>query len=258
MRSVLFEKKGPIGRITLNRPNQRNALSLELMEEMQKQLNSIAMDRNIRVIIINGNGPDFCSGHDLNELVGKNNDIDHYRKIFSTSTDLMKTLHNIPQPAIAQVHGVATAAGCQLVAACDLAIADRNARFATPGVKIGLFCITPMVPLCRVIGRRRALDMLLTGRFVSSSEAEKFGLINRVIDSEMLKEETEKLALEIAQYSLFTLEHGKKAFYEQVDNDESTAYDFSKEEIAKNCLTEDAQEGIKSALEKRKPVWKDK
>jgi enoyl-CoA hydratase/carnithine racemase len=227
------------------------------MEETQNQLNLISNDRSIRVIIINGNGPDFCSGHNLNELVGSDHDIDHFRKIFSTSSEMMKTLHHIPQPVIAQVHGIATAAGCQLVAACDLAIAESNARFATPGVKIGLFCITPMVPLSRVIGRRRALDMLLTGRFISAQEAERFGLINRVVNIEQLNEETEKWALEIAQYSLFTLEHGKKAFYEQIDYDETKAYDYAKEEIAKNCLSNDAQEGMKSALEKRKPIWKD-
>jgi enoyl-CoA hydratase/carnithine racemase len=159
---------------------------------------------------------------------------------------------------IAQVHGIATAAGCQLVATCDLAIAESDAKFATPGVKIGLFCITPMVPLCRIIGRRRALDMLLTGRFVSAQEAEKIGLINRIVEHKKLAEETEKLALEIAQYSLFALEHGKKAFYEQIDSSESAAYDYAKEEIALSCLSEDAQEGMRSALEKRKPVWKDR
>jgi len=258
MKYILFEKNGPIGRITLNRPNQRNALSLGLMVEMQNQLNQIATNRNIRVIIINGNGPDFCSGHDLKELVGNNHDIEHFRNIFSTSTEMMNTIHQLPQTVIAQVQGIATAAGCQLVTACDLAIADSNARFATPGVKIGLFCVTPMVPLSRIIGRRRALDMLLTGRFVSAQEAERFGLINRVVDPEKLTEETEKWAQEIAEYSLFTLGHGKKAFYEQIDYDEKTAYDYAKEEIAQNSLSEDAQEGMKSTLEKRKPIWKDR
>ena len=258
MKSIIFEKKGPIGWITLNRPDQRNALSLELMNEMQERLNLLSKDRNIRVIVIKGNGPDFCAGHDMNELTGKNYDIDHFRKIFSVCTELMKKFHRIPQPVIAQVHGIATAAGCQIVAACDLAIADSKAKFATPGVKIGLFCITPMVPLCRIIGRRRALDMLFTGRFVSAKEAEKIGLINRVVDPKNLADETEKWATDIAQYSLRTLEFGKKAFYKQVDYDELTAYYYAKEEIAKNCLLEDAQEGMKAALEKRKPVWKDR
>jgi len=258
MKFILFEKKGSIGWITLNRPDQRNALSLALMDEMQKQLNLLQKDRSVRVIVIKGNGPDFCAGHDMNELVGKNYDLEHFRKIFSTSSEMMQTLHHIPQPVIAQVHGVATAAGCQLVAACDLAIADSRAKFATPGVKIGLFCITPMVPLCRIIGRRRALDMLLTGRLISSKEAEKFGLVNKVVKPEKLAEETRRWAMKITKYSLFTLEFGKKAFYEQVDYDELKAYNYAKEKIAKNCLSEDAQEGMKATLEKRKPIWKDR
>jgi enoyl-CoA hydratase/carnithine racemase len=178
MESILFEKKGPVGWLTLNRPEQRNALSLELMDEMQKQLNLVAKDRDIHVVVIRGNGPAFCAGHNMNELVGENYDIHHFRKVFSVCSDMMQTIHQLPQPVIAQVHGIATAAGCQLVAACDLAIAESDTRFATPGVKIGLFCSTPMVPLCRVIGRRRSLEMLLTGRFISAQEAEKFGLVN--------------------------------------------------------------------------------
>ena len=161
MKFILFEKKGPIAWIILNRPKQRNALSLELMEEMQDQLNLVGKNRKIRVVIIMGKGPDFCSGHDMNELVGKNYNINHFRKIFSASSKLMQTLHHMPQPVIAQVHGTATAAGCQLVASSDLAIADSKTKFATPGVKIGLFCITPMVPLCRIIGRRKALAHIL-------------------------------------------------------------------------------------------------
>jgi enoyl-CoA hydratase/carnithine racemase len=255
MRYILFEKKGPIGHLILNRPDQRNALSIELMKEIYNKLEEIAVDRSVKVIIIKANGPDFCAGHDMNELVGK--DLEHYRKIFSISTNMMKKLHEIPQPVIAQVHGIATAAGCQLVAACDLAIADTNAKFATPGVKIGLFCTTPMVPLCRIIGRRRALDMLFTGRFVSSTEAEKIGLINKIVEIERLSDETENWAMEIAQYSLSTLEFGKRAFYKQIDYDELEAYNYAKEEIAKNCLSNDAQEGIKAALEKRKPDWKE-
>ena len=255
MRYVLFEKKGPIGHLILNRPEQRNALSIDLMQEIYNKLIEISSDRTIKVLIIKANGPDFCSGHDMNELIGK--DLDHYRKIFSISTNMMKQIHEIPQPVIAQVHGIATAAGCQLVAACDLAIADTNTKFATPGVKIGLFCTTPMVPLCRIIGRRRALDMLFTGRIVTSMEAVKIGLINKVVEPEKLSEETENWAMEIAQYSLSTLEFGKRVFYKQIDYDEIEGYEYAKEEIAKNCLSEDAQEGIKAALEKRKPVWKD-
>ena len=258
MKSVLFEKKGHAGIITLNCPEDRNALSLELMDEMQKQLDLIAKDRDTRVIVIRGNGPAFCTGHNINELVGEEYDIEHFRNVFSVCSNLMQTLQKTPQPVIAQVHGAALAAGCQLVAACDLAIADNKTKFSTPGVKIGLFCSTPMVPLSRVIGRRRALDMLLTGRFVSAQEAEKFGLINKIAEPENLSKETENWAEEIAKFSLFTLELGKKAFYHQTDLDEGSAYDYAKEAIANNCLSEDAQEGMKAFLEKRKPEWKDR
>ena len=258
MKPVLFEKKGHVGIITLNSPEDRNALSLELMDEMQKQLDLIAKDRDTRVIIIRGNGPAFCVGHNINELVGEDYDIEHFRNVFSVCSNLMQTLQKMPQPIIAQVHGVAMAAGCQLVAACDLAIADINTKFSTPGVKIGLFCSTPMVPLSRVIGRRRALDMLLSGRFVSAQEAEKFGLVNKIVDPENLMQETENWAEEIAKFSLFTLEFGKKAFYHQIDQDEGSAYNYAKEAIANNCLSEDAQEGMKAFLEKRKPEWKDR
>jgi len=256
MKHIIFEKKDYIGWITLNSPKQRNALSLGLMNEMQEQLNKISKDKEIKVVVIKGNGSDFCTGHNLKELVGKDYDINHFRKIFSVCSDMMQTLHKIHQIVIAQVHGIAMAAGCQLVAACDLAIADTNAKFSTPGVKIGLFCSTPMVPLSRLIGRRRALEMLLTGRFVSAKEAEKIGLINKVVPPEKLADETKKWAEEIAQYSKHTLKLGKKAFYSQIDMDEKSAYNYAKEVISKNCLDHDAQEGMKAFLEKRKPKWK--
>ena len=258
MKILLFEKKDKVGLITLNCPEKRNALSLELMAEIQKYLKIISKDRDIHVIIIRGNGPAFCTGHDIKELVGEKYNIHHFRKVFSVCTDMMQSFHKMPQPIIAQVHGVAMAAGCQLVAACDLAIADSKTKFCTPGVKIGLFCSTPMVPLSRIIGRRRALDMLFTGRFVSAQDAEKFGLINKVVSPNNLAEETERWAMEIAQYSRFTLEFGKKAFYNQIDKDEASAYNYAKEAIAQNCLSEDAQEGMKAFLEKRKPQWKDR
>lgn len=258
MKHLLFEKKEKIGWITLNRPAERNALSLELMNEMQKQLDLISKNKEILVVVIKGNGPAFCVGHDIKELVGKDYDIHHYREIFSICSDLMQSLHQIPQPVIAQVHGVAMAAGCQLVAACDLAIAEKNSKFSTPGVKIGLFCSTPLVPLSRVIGRRRALDMLLTGRFVSAKEAEKFGLVNKVVEHSNLLKETKKWAEEIASYSLFTLGFGKKVFFTQIDQKEDFAYNYGKEAIAFNCLSYDAQEGMNAFLEKRKPKWKNK
>jgi enoyl-CoA hydratase/carnithine racemase len=258
MKSIIFEKIDQVGLITLNRPDQRNALSLELMNEMQEQLDLISKDPDIHVIVIKGKGYAFCTGHNINELVGEKYDINYYQNIFSTCTKLMQTLHDLPQPVIAQVHGAALAAGCQLVAACDLAIADSKTKFSTPGVKIGLFCSTPMVPLSRVIGRRRALDMLLTGRFVSAQEAEKFGLINKVVEPDKLEEEVERLAKDIAKYSVYTLEFGKKVFYHQVDQDENSAYNYAKEAMVKNCLSEDAQEGMKAFLEKRKPKFKEK
>jgi enoyl-CoA hydratase/carnithine racemase len=257
MKPLLFEKKVPVGWFTLNRPKQRNALSIELMNEMKKKLNFVAKEQEIRVVVIRGNGPAFCTGHDMKELLGKNYDIHHFRKIFLLCSEIMQTLHKMPQPVIAQVHGVAMAAGCQLVAACDLAIADSNTKFSTPGIKIGLFCSTPMVPLSRIIGRKRALEMLFTGRFVTAQEAEQFGLINKVVNPDKLAEETENWAMEIGQYSRFTLEFGKKAFYFQIDMDERSAYNFAKEAMAENCIAEDAQEGMRAFLEKRKPKWKD-
>jgi enoyl-CoA hydratase/carnithine racemase len=171
---------------------------------------------------------------------------------------MMQTLHKLPQPVIAQVHGIATAAGCQLVAACDLAIAETGAQFATPGAKIGLFCTTPAVPLVRVIGRRRAMEMLLTGRFISAEEAERFGLVNQVVSLDKLSQETKKLAMDMAQYSRYTLAFGKHTFYSQVDLTEPSAYEYATHAIAMNCLDIDAQEGIKAFLEKRAPVWKNR
>jgi enoyl-CoA hydratase/carnithine racemase len=256
MESVLFERDETLGYLTLNNPEKRNALSLDVMFEMIDKLDRVAEDPDVHVVIIRGNGPVFCAGHDLNEVVSHSDDIHYTRRIFTTCNLMMQRLHRLPQPVIAQVHGIATAAGCQLVAASDLAIAEAGARFATPGVKIGLFCTTPMIPLVRVIGRRRALEMLMTGRFVSAEEAERFGLVNRIVPPKQLAEETREWALEIAQFSRFTLSLGKQAFYEQVDLDEKSAYDHAKEVIAMNCMAEDAKEGMGAFLEKREPKWK--
>ena len=257
MSPVLFEKKENVGYLTLNRAESRNALSLEVMYNIQDRLKDITQNREVRVLVIRGNGPGFCSGHNLKEVADPEYDIHHFRKIFTVCSEMMQTLHKMPQPVIAQVHGIATAAGCQLVAACDLAIAESGARFSTPGVNIGLFCSTPMVPLSRVIGRRRALEMLLSGRFISAKEARQFGLVNKVVEPEQLADATAQWADEMAQHSLFTLEFGKRAFYSQIDMDEPSAYNYAKEAIAINCLAKDAQEGIRAFLEKRKPEWKD-
>ena len=255
MEPVLLEKEASVAWLTLNRPEKRNALSVELMSGVLEKLGEVAEDPSIRVLVIRGKGPVFSAGHDLKEMVGEGKEIHYLRHIFDTCNKMMLRLHQLPQPVIAQVHGIATAAGCQLVAACDLAIAEEGARFATPGVKIGLFCTTPMVPLVRVIGRRRAMEMLLTGRFISAEEAERFGLVNRIVPSDRLAEETRKWALELAEFSRFTLAFGKQAFYHQIDLDEDAAYGYAKEAIAMNCLAEDAQEGISAFLEKRTPQW---
>jgi enoyl-CoA hydratase/carnithine racemase len=257
LKSVLLEKDGPIGWLILNRPDKRNALSIEMMSEVLQTLDVVAEDETIRALVIRGNGPIFSAGHDLKEVVSHKDDLPYLHRIFAVCNRMMLRVHELPQPVIAQVHGIATAAGCQLVAASDLAIAESDARFATPGVHIGLFCTTPMVPLVRVVGRRRAMEMLLSGRFISSDEALSFGLVNRVVAPDRLAEETRKWAYDIAQFSRFTLALGKRAFYEQVDLDEKSAYAYAKEVISMNCMAEDAAEGMNAFLEKRKPQWRD-
>lgn len=256
MEPVLLEKENHVGWLTLNRPDKRNALSIDVMTRVFEKLKLIEGDPDIHVVVLKGNGPAFCAGHDLQEMSGPQYDLSHFSRIFELCTEMMTKLHQLPQPVIAQVHGIATAAGCQLVAACDLAIAEEGTRFATPGVKIGLFCTTPMIPLVRVIGRRRALEMLMTGRFVSAREAESFGLVNKVVPAEELEEATRSWAEELAQFSSYTTAYGKRAFYAQVDLDERSAYNYAQQAIAANCLADDAQEGIGAFLEKREPHWK--
>ena len=258
MQPVLFEKDGPVGWLTLNRPEKRNALSLNLMEDMLDKLNLLAKDQTIRVAVIRGNGPAFCAGHDINELTGTDFDAHHFYKIFSLCAEMMQAINALPQPVIAQVHGIATAAGLQLVAACDLAIAETGARFATPGVKIGLFCSTPAVSLVRAIGRKRSIEMLLSGRFVSAEEAEKFGLVNRIAPPKMLAELTRNWAMELARHSRYTLAFGKQTFYKQADLDAPSAYNYASNAMVMDCLAEDAQEGMLAFLEKRKAEWKNR
>lgn len=249
-----FESEGGIGIIILNRPEKRNALSLELLQELSALLTSISENRETRVVIIKGEGKVFCAGHDISQLI--NHEMTFYKAIFDTCVEVMEKIQHLPQPVIAQVHGVATAAGCQLVAACDLAVAEEDTLFGTPGVKVGLFCTTPAVPLVRAVGRKRALDMLLTGRMISAKEAEQYGLINKVVPGDQLTAETTALARRIAEASPLTLSIGKSAFYTQVNLADSQAYDYAKQAIVNNLFAEDAQEGLSAFLEKRKPAWK--
>jgi enoyl-CoA hydratase/carnithine racemase len=250
---VLVRRDGPAARITLNRPAQRNALSLELMREVTAALGELGGDTSVRAIVIEGAGPAFCAGHDLGEMVGR--DLAFYQQVFDVCTEMMDAVHGAPQPVIARVHGIATAAGCQLVAACDLAVAAAEARFATPGVKIGLFCSTPMVPLSRAIGRKRALEMLLTGTPIDAATALEWGLVNRVVPADGLDATVDELVAAIARSSSLTVGIGKRAFYDQIDLDEARAYDLTKTVMSMNMLAADAQEGIGAFLEKREPTW---
>jgi enoyl-CoA hydratase/carnithine racemase len=249
-----FHEENHIGFLSLNRPDKRNALSVEVLQELHRLLSTIGRNGDVRVVILKGEGRMFSAGHDISDLV--EGDLAGYREVFDTCIDVMEKIQQLPQPVIAQVHGIATAAGCQLVAACDLAVAEEGALFGTPGVKIGLFCTTPGVPLVRAIGRKRALEMLLTGRMLSAQEAEQYGLINRVVPLDRLAEATRNLAQQIAQASAMTLRIGKEAFYGQVNLADSQAYDYAKRVMVTNLFAEDAQEGLTAFLEKRKPVWK--
>ena len=255
-RDIRFQSGEGIGFITLNRPEKRNALSMNLMAEMIDLLKTIKKNPEVRVVIIRGEGSVFSSGHDLSEML--EGSVVSYRCVFDACTEMMQAIRDLPQPVIAQVQGMAAAAGCQLVATCDLAIAEEGARFATPGVRIGLFCHTPQVPLTRAVGRKRALEMLLTGRPISADEAERYGLINKVVPADRLAKETLSLAKHIAQASPLTLSLGKKSFYSQIETDEARAYNYAKEMMSLNAMTEDAQEGISAFLQKRDPQWKGK
>jgi len=251
--AILFEPDGHLARITLNRPSRRNALSMEMMQELLDCLDKIAQDREIHGVVLAAAGKAFSSGHDLSEMVGR--DINDYRRTFDVCADLMMKLQSIPQPVVAEVQGVATAAGCQLVATCDLAIASEEATFATPGVRIGLFCTTPMVALTRAVGRKRALAMLLTGDMIDAHTAADWGLVNKVVPASELRAETRKLAERVAQASPLTVSIGKQAFYAQIDLDQPKAYAYAKEIMTLNSMAADAQEGISAFLEKRTACW---
>jgi len=253
-KNILVGTEGPIGLITLNSPQTMNALSKNMIGELIRAFRSMGKDPAVRAIIVKANGKNFCAGHFLKEMV--DGDVVEYKFIFDQCSEMMMTVHEVPQPVIAQVHGVATAAGCQLVATCDLAVADDTSRFATPGVRIGLFCTTPMVALSRAVPRKHAMDMLLTGRMISVDEALRFGLVNKVVPEADLEKTTMELALSLAESSPLVLAMGKRAFYAQIDLDEPRAYEYAGGVITVNLMAEDAQEGIKAFLEKRKQTWK--
>lgn len=253
---IKYSSKGPVGYLTLNNPSKINALSKLMISELIHALGVIAADEALKVLVIRAAGKHFCAGHFLAEMV--NGDVSEYKSIFDQCNRMMQMIHDIPQPVIAQVQGIATAAGCQMVAWCDLAVAEEGAKFATPGVKIGLFCTTPSVAVVRAIGRKAAMEMLLTGRYIPAREAKEIGLINRVVPLDELETETEALANQIAEASRFVLSIGKQAFYAQVDQSDSDAMDFAKQTMIMNLGAEDAQEGIKAFMEKRAPVWKNK
>jgi enoyl-CoA hydratase/carnithine racemase len=251
--SILIERDTPVATITMNRPEKRNALSSEMMRELDDALRTLSAESDVRAIVLAANGPAFSAGHDLRELV--DGDINRYRAVFDLCTELMNTIQAIPQPVIARVHRIATAAGCQLVATCDLAVAAEEATFGTPGVKIGLFCTTPMVALSRAIGRKRALQMLMTGKTISAETAADWGLVNAVVSAADLESATRDLALSIANASSLIVALGKQAFYTQIDLDQPKAYAYAKEVMSMNAMAADAQEGMCAFLEKRQPVW---
>ena len=251
--NVLFERDGAVAYVTMNRPDKRNALSLDHMRELTRCLKSIGESGKASVVVLAGEGKAFCAGHDLSEMVGR--DPAFYRHLFDACTELMETIQAIPQPVIGRVHGVATAAGCQLAATCDLIVASEDAKFATPGVKIGLFCSTPMVALSRAVGQKKAMEMLLTGDFISAEEALAEGLVNKVVSAEELDGAVRTLADKISEASPLVVGVGKGAFYRQVEMPTGQAYAYTKEVMSFNASFADAQEGICAFLEKRKPEW---
>jgi enoyl-CoA hydratase/carnithine racemase len=252
-RNLLVSAEGGAAHVTLNRPDKRNALSLELMEELIGALREVSGRDSVRAIVIGAAGPAFSAGHDLSEMIDR--DEAFFAHLFGTCTVMMETIQELPQPVIARVHGIATAAGCQLVAACDLAVAAEGARFGTPGVKIGLFCSTPMVPVVRAVGRKRALQMLLTGETIDALTALDWGLVNLVVPASELDSAVASFVDAIARSSSYTVAVGKRAFYDQVDRAEHDAYERTKAVMTENALAADAQEGMSAFLQKRAPTW---
>jgi len=254
---MLEECNQGVLRLTLNRPEARNALSVGLMSALLDALGRGAKEPEARVVVISGAGPAFCAGHDLREM-RTDQRREAYERVFARCSELMLAMVRLPKPVIAEVHGVATAAGCQLVATCDLAVAGEDARFATPGVNIGLFCSTPMVALTRALGRKAAMEMLLTGKLVDAATAQAIGLVNRVVPRAGLRDAVNALAREIAGKSALTVAIGKEAFYRQAELDLAGAYRYAAEVMTTNMLVRDAGEGIDAFLAKRTPVWHDR
>ena len=259
---LLRERDGEIAILVLNRPQARNSLSEALLNALSAAFAEIAADKSIRAVVLAANGPAFCAGHDLKELTARRSDGDggrnYFRHIMTTCSAMMQQIVNLPQPVIAAVQGVASAAGCQLVASCDLAIASSAAKFATPGVDIGLFCSTPMVALSRNVARKHAMEMLLTGNMVAATDVARIGLINRVVAPGEERTSALALAQEIAAKSSYVLKIGKQAFYRQAELGLAEAYNYASEVMTENMMARDAEEGICAFIEKRDPSWEDR
>jgi enoyl-CoA hydratase/carnithine racemase len=259
---LLREDVSEIAVLTLNRPEARNSLSEGLIAALSHALAAIADDRSARVVVLAANGPAFCAGHDLKELTAHRSAADrgreHFRQVMDSCSAMMQAIVRLPKPVIAAVGGTATAAGCQLVASCDLAVASTAASFATPGVDIGLFCSTPMVALSRNVAPKHAMEMLLTGEAVSAEEARRIGLVNRVVPAGREREEAMALAREIASKSALTVKIGKEAFYRQLEMNLADAYAYAARTMVENMLARDAEEGIGAFIEKRSPQWQDR
>jgi enoyl-CoA hydratase/carnithine racemase len=259
---LLRERAGSISVLTLNRPAARNSLSEGLIAELQAALKEIHDDKSVRAVVIAANGPAFSAGHDMKELTARRSDADrgraYFAEIMNACSAMMQAIVHLPKPVVAAVQGVATAAGCQLVASCDLAVASEAASFATPGVDIGLFCSTPMVALTRNVPRKQAMEMLLTGEPVDARKAQSLGLINRVVAPGAEREAAIALAQKVALKSAYTIKLGKEAFYRQADMNIVDAYRFAAEVMTENMMARDAEEGIGAFIEKREPKWQDK
>ena len=259
---LLRENIGTIAVLTLDRPQARNSLSEAMLAALRQELERLAADKRIRAVVLAANGPAFSAGHDLKELTAHRADPDqgrgYTRHIMESCSAMMLAILRLPQPVVAAVEATATAAGCQLVATCDLAVASRNAKFSTPGVHIGLFCSTPMVALSRTVARKHAMEMLLTGDITSADDAYRIGLINRVVEPGAARDEALKLARKIAAKSAAVVRLGKEAFYRQIEMDVVDAYSYANEVMLRNMMARDAEEGMSAFVEKRTPVWEDR